>query len=125
MYRQIQQSGVAAPVRVLIDLGVLSAADYERWRFGNLDYLERVYKVNLHKLAFIMKEVRAYARKSDLKASWTFYRQWSREGKTSAVKLCFSKYGSEDVERSDATYYISGRRMAELKQPAAADGEKE
>jgi hypothetical protein len=125
MYHRIQQSGTVAPVEVLLDLGVLSAADYERWRFGNLDYLERVCKVNPHKLAFIMKEVRAYARKNDLKASWTFYRQWDRKGKTQAVKLRFSKYGSEAVERSYATHYISERRMAELKQSAAADGEKE
>jgi hypothetical protein len=125
MYRRIQQSGTVAPVQILIDLGILSAADYERWRFGNLDYLERVCKVNLHKLAFIMQEVRAYALKNDLKASWTFYRQWGRKGKTPAVNLRFSKYGSEDVERDYATHYISERRMAELKQSAAADGENE
>ena len=47
MYHQIKNSGTAVPTQVLIDLGVLSTVDYERWRFGKVDYLERVCKVNL------------------------------------------------------------------------------
>jgi hypothetical protein len=115
MYQQIKATGMAVPVQVLMDLGYLSAADYENWRFGRLDYLERVCKVNLRKLSFIMKEVRAYARKNDLKPSWTFYKQWGRKGKRPAVKLRFSKSGDEDVERGYATHYVSAARMAELK----------
>ena len=123
MYHQVLKDGMAAPVQVLMDLGVLSLVDYERWRFGEVDYLERVCKVNLHKLAFIMKEVRAYARKNDLKGSWTFYKQWGRKGKKPAVKLRFSKYGDENVEINYATHYISQKHMAEKKQAAAADVE--
>lgn len=122
MYCQLQKSGIATPVQVLIDLGYLSAADYERWRFGQVDYLERVCKVNLHKLAFVMKEIRAYARKNNLKASWTFYRQWGRKGKKPAVKLRFSKYGSEDVERGYATHYLR-IQTDNNNHPAASDGE--
>ena len=32
MYQQINKSGMAAPVQVIIDLGYLSQADYDRWR---------------------------------------------------------------------------------------------
>lgn len=125
MYQQIQKTGMAAPVQVLMDLGYLSASDYENWRFGRVDYLERVCKVNLHKLSFIMKQVRAYARKNNLKPSWTFYKQWGRKEKKPAVKLRFSKYGDEGVERGYATHYISPKHAVAKKQPAAADGEKE
>ena len=118
MYQQIQATGMAAPVQVLMDLGYLSKADYDRWRFGQVDYLERVCKVNLSKLSYIMKEVRAYARKNNQKPSWTFYKQWGRKEKKSPVKLRFSKHGNEDVERGYATHYISPQRIAELKQPA-------
>ena len=107
MYQQIKKSGVATPVQVLMDVGVLSVSDYERWRFGQVDYLERVCKVNLHKLAFIMKEVRIYARKNELSGSWTFYKQWGRKGERPAVKLRFSKHGDEGVERNYATHYIA------------------
>lgn len=114
MYHQIQKTGMATPVQVLMDLEVLSAADFERWRFGKVDYLERVCKVNLRKLSFIMKQVRAYASKNDLKPSWTFYKQWGRKGKP-VVKLRFSKYNDEGVERGYATHYISQRWMDEHK----------
>ena len=39
--------GYAAPVDVLMDIGVLSKQDYENWRFGKVPYLERVCKINL------------------------------------------------------------------------------
>ena len=106
MYHQIQKTGMSTPVQVLIDLDVLSSVNLERWRFGKVDYLERVCKVNLRKLSYIMKQVRAYAAKNNLKASWTFYKQWGRKGKPT-VKLRFSKSGDEDVEHGYATHYIS------------------
>ena len=125
MYTQIKNGGMAVPAQVLIDLGVLSPADYERWRFGKVDYLERVCKANLGKLSFIMKEVRAYARKNELSESWTFYKQWGRKGKKPVIKLRFSKHGDEAVERNYATHYISKERIAGLKRPEGADIEKE
>ena len=116
MYQQIKKSGMATPVQVIIDLGYLSQTDYDRWRFGkDVDYLERVCKVNMYKLSFIMKQVRAYARKNDLKPSWTFYKQYGRKGKK-PIKLRFSKYGDEGVEKGYATHYVSAKRMAEIRQ---------
>jgi len=127
MYRQLQKDGVASPVGVLMDLGILSKEDYERWRFGKVDYLERVCKINLHKLSFIMKEVRAYARKNNLKPSWTFYKRWGRKGKDT-IKLRFSKSGQESVEQGYATHYISpqlaGKRREE-KEAAVKGSEKD
>ena len=124
MYRQIRKSGFASPVQVLMDVGVLSRADYERWRFGKADYLERVCKINLNKLSLIMKEIRSYARKHGLKASWTFYNQWGVKGKKTSVKLRFSKSGDENIERSYATHYISHEQLSRKEQPTAEVGEK-
>lgn len=119
MYRQLQKDGVATPVQVLMDVGVLSAVDYESWRFGRVDYLERVCSANLHKLSYIMKEIRAYARKNNLKASWTFYKRWGHKGQKPSVRLRFSKSGDEAVEKGYATHYISPR-LAQ-KQPDSGD----
>lgn len=69
MYLQMQKNGLASPIQVLLDMKILSKEDYERWRFGKVDYLERVCKVNLSKLSFIMREMRGYAAKNNLKAS--------------------------------------------------------
>jgi len=125
MYQQIQTTGIATPVQVLLDLGYLSKVDCERWRFGKVDYLERACKANLSKLSFIMKEVRAYARKNELKPSWTYYKQWGQKGKKPAIKLRFSKHGSEDVERWYATHYISPQRVGERKSPISETAEKD
>lgn len=116
MYRQLQKNGVAVPVQVLMDLGVLSVEDHENWRFGQVDYLERVCRINLHKLAGIMKEIRTYARKNSLKASWTFYRQWGRKGKEQTVKLRFSKSGNETIENGYATHYILAKSISERRE---------
>ena len=64
VYHQCQQRGYAAPVDVLMDIGVLPKQKYEDWRFGKVDYLERVCTVNLRKLFFIMHQMRVYAQKT-------------------------------------------------------------
>lgn len=124
MDQQINTTGMAVPVQVLMDSGCLSPADYENWRFGRVDYLERVCGVNLHSLSFMMKEIHAYARSSGWKASWTFYRQWGRKGKKPAVLLRFSKSGDERIERQYATHYISETWMAEHRQHADDGGDE-
>jgi len=103
MYSQLQSRGYAAPVDVLMDAGVLSKEGYESWRLGKVDFLERVCKVNLRKLSEIMKTIRAYAKKNELKASWTFYGQYACKTKR---KLRFSKSGSESIEKEYATHYL-------------------
>ena len=47
MYQQCQRWGYAAPVDVLMDIGVLPKKKYEEWRFGRVSYLESVCTVNL------------------------------------------------------------------------------
>lgn len=104
MYRHAKQKGHVAPVDVLLDIGVLSQKGYESWRFGRVDYLERVCTVNLHKLSEIMKTMRQFARKNGWKPSWTFYRQWACK---TTRKLRFSKSGDEAIEKSYATHFVT------------------
>lgn len=49
MYQNIRKKGWVSPVDVLLDIGILSKADYE------------------------------YADKNGLKSSWTFYHQWGNK----------------------------------------------
>lgn len=39
VYHQCQRRGYAAPVDVLMEVGVLPKQKYEDWRFGRVDYL--------------------------------------------------------------------------------------
>ena len=115
MYQQLQKTGVAIPVQVLLDLGFLSKEDYERWRFGKVDNLERVCEGNLSRLSFIMDQIRSYAAKNNLKASWAFYKQWRQKKLPHAKRLRFSKSGNEDIEKAYATHYIDTVKVSELK----------
>ena len=102
MYRQCKSRGFAAPVDVLMDIGVLDKKKYDDWRHGRVPYLEAVCTVNLHKLSEIMKVVRAYAAANGLKPSFTDYRQVGSKDR----KLRFSKSGNPAIEKAYATHYV-------------------
>ena len=126
MFDLMKQKGVIAPVDVLMGIGVLSKTDYEHWRRGGVDFLERVCKINLRKLSTINREMRAFANKNDLKASCTYYNHWSsgkvknknrnHNNSQKPAKLRFSKSGDENIERNYATHYISQQTLDELKE---------
>ena len=121
-FKLMKTTGVVSPVEVLMELEILSKIDYENWRNGKVQYLERVCKINLRKLSKINHEIRVFAKKNNLKESWTFYKQWGRKNKKGnngskapAIKLRFSKSGDEHVERQYAMHYISVRTLDENK----------
>lgn len=96
VYHQCQRRGYAAPVDVLMEVGVLPRQKYEDWRFGRVDYLERVCTANLRKLSFIMRQIRVYAGKTGLKPSFCYYKQWgvkkkNGQGHKPVIPLRFSK----------------------------------
>jgi len=113
MYQALREKGWVAPIDVLLGMGVLSQADYENWRFGKVDFLERVCKANLTQLGRIMHEVRVYAAQHGLKPSWTCYHQW---GKHKERRLRFSKSGDEKIEHSYATHFVDAKRIAERRE---------
>ena len=120
MYRQCRDRGFAAPVDVLMDIGVLQKDKYEDWRFGRISYLERVCTINLHKLSTVRHQMRVYAQKSGLKPSFCYYKQWGTKKKGGQVRkpvipLRFSKSGNPDVERWYAIHFVDSKRIAELK----------
>jgi len=111
MYQQVSKGGVVVPVQVLMDVGMLTKKDYEEWRFGRVDYLERVCRGNLRRISGVMREVRLQAQKHGLKPSWTCYKQWGCKGGGPPKKLRFSKYGKEKIERAYATHYVDACRI--------------
>ena len=120
VYHQCKNRGFAAPVDVLMDVGYLSKQDYENWRYGRVDYLERVCKVNLSKLSLIMREMRSYATKAGLKPSFCYYKRWGTkkingQGRKPVIPLRFSKSGNPEIERRYATHYVDAKRTDQLK----------
>lgn len=124
MYQQCQRRGYAAPVDVLMDIGVLPKKKYEDWRFGRVPFLESVCTVNLRKLSFIMSQMRAYAKKADLKPSFCYYKQWGMkkptgQGHKPVIPLRFSKSGSPEIEKMYATHYVDHKHVSQLKAETA------
>ena len=79
MYHQCRNRGYAAPVDVLMDIGILPKEKYEDWRHGRVPYLEAVCSVNLRKLSLIMHQMRVYGQQKKLKPSFCYYKQCEPE----------------------------------------------
>ena len=113
MCHQCQSRGYAAPVDVLIDIGVLPKQKYEDWRFGRVPYLVGVFPLNLRKISFIIHPLRVYAEKSGLKPSFCYYKQWgvkkkNGQGHKPVIPLRFSKSGDSAIERWYAIHTVGG-----------------
>jgi hypothetical protein len=92
-----------SPVDVLVGIGWLDPGAVERWRRGQIDYLERVVQTNLSRISEAMKLFRSWATAKGLVASETSYvaRRPSRQ------QLRFSKSGNPTIERLYSTHWIS------------------
>jgi len=108
-------------VDVLMDLEILSKVNYERWRNGQVPYLEKVCNINLKKLSTILHEMRDYAKKGNLKPSPCVYKKWAvkkknGQGKKPVIKLRFSKSGSEDIEKWYTTHFVDTKKIEKMKE---------
>ena len=100
----IEEKGYLTSIDVLLKLDYLSEKDYENWRFGKVEYLEKVCGVNLKKLSTINKTIKEISVQWNLKKSWTAYNKY---GKGKKIRLRFSKSGNEQIEEAYATHYIN------------------
>lgn len=111
VYQQCKNRGYAAAVDVLVDVGVLTKAKAEEWRFGKIPYLEAACSCNLRQLNLILKEMRVYSEKSGYKPSFCYYKRWGTkkkngQGKKPVIPLRFSKSGNASLEKTYATHYV-------------------
>ena len=100
----INEKNFVCSVDVLMRLQYLSQNDYEAWRFGKIEYLEKVCQVSLGKLSTINRLIKVQGKKLNLKPSWTAYNKF---GKGPKMRLRFSKSGDENIEKNYATHYVS------------------
>ncbi len=111
------EKGYVCAVDILFQLDYLKKKDYEDWRSGKIDYLEKVCNINLSKLTLINKLIRKYSTELNLKSSWTGNNQF---GKGKKNRLRFSKSGDKTIEDRYATHYIDKNRMIELIEKTAS-----
>ena len=99
----LKEKGYICFVDVLMKLDYLSQSDYEHWRFQRVSPLERVLRVNLSRINFIMKTVRRNSLNGHLQPSMTVYKSWGKGKKT---LLQFSKSGDPSIEAAYATHFV-------------------
>jgi len=111
------EKGLVCSVDILLQLDYLTKKDYENWRFGRIEYLEKACNINLSKLTLINKLIGKYSMDLNFESSWTGYNQF---GKGIKRKLRFSKSGKKSIEDSYATHYVNKKRIDELKKNKAS-----
>jgi hypothetical protein len=116
----LREKGYIAFVDVFMALGYLAREDYEDWRMKRVPCLERVIKVNLDKINFIMKTVRKNCRNGNCRESWTGYKSW---GKGKKLMLRFSRSGEEAIERTYATHFLMPEKTSKTSTQRKADCE--
>ena len=99
----LKEKGYLCFVDIFMRLGCLSQTDYENWRMKRVPYLERVLKLNLSTVNFVMKTVRRNSLNGHLTPSMTVYKSW---GKGKKVVLQFSKSGDPALETAYATHFV-------------------
>ena len=107
------KKGFICSIDILLQLGYLSQTDFMDWRYGKVEYLEKVCKINLSKLSTLNRIMKQTAIKMKLKPSWTAY---NRYGKGVKQRLRFSKSGDEKIEIAYATHWINEYQMNKLRQ---------
>ena len=114
----LYKKGYVCSVDVLMGLGCLSAKDYDNWRFGRVEYLERACQANLKKLSLINKSIRKFAVQQQLKPSWTAYMKY---GKGPKKHLQFSKSGDDNIEKAYATHFVKFKDQSQKEKGKEAE----
>ena len=95
--------GYVSPIDVLIGLGWLDMGRVERWRRGQIPYLERVVEANLPRISEAMKAFRSWAAERELKASETAYLRRAPPRRP----LVFSRSGRPEIEKLYRTHWVA------------------
>ena len=113
----ISDKGFICSIDILCELDYLNESQIKDWRFGKIQYLEKVCGKNLGTLSFINRTIKEISKDLKLKPSWTAYNKF---GKGVKSRLIFSKTRDEKIENAYATHYIDTERIRELKREKAS-----
>jgi len=99
----LKEKGYINFIDVFINMDILSKEDYEKWRFKRIPYLEKVIKINLAKINFILRTIQKKSQNDGLRISKTIYKSW---GKGPKKLLRFSKSGDPNIEVAYSTHFL-------------------
>ena len=118
----LEEKGYISFVDVFMKLGYLDVKNYEKWRRGQVPYLEKVINLNLKKISLIVKSVKSNCEQGNLRPSKTIYKSW---GKGSSRLLEFSKSGASNIEDVYSTHFLSPKEKQKKAKPEHAQVQKQ
>jgi len=92
-----------SPVDMLVGIGWLDPGTVNRWRRGQIEFLEAAIQTNLARISEAMKLFRAWAAAKELLASETDYVARTAQRQ----RLRFSRSGNPTIERLYRTHWVS------------------
>jgi hypothetical protein len=105
----LQTGNVVTPIEVLLRTGRLSKKQVDDWRFGKIEYLERVMAGNLSQLGRLLRILAKHCQEKGLKPSTTVYTRWGvPPGKR--PRLRFTKSGDPQLEAAYSCHFVSNYR---------------
>ncbi len=108
---------------ILVGVGWLDAGALERWRRGQIDFLERAVQANLNRISEAMRLFRSWAAANSLSESETAYVSRTPQRQT----LRFSVSGDASIEAAYRTHWVSpelsARKRERLAEKASASPE--
>jgi hypothetical protein len=105
-----------SPIDVFVRIGWLDPGAVQRWRQGQIDFLERAVQANLARISEAMKLFRSWASAKGLSASETHYVARAPQRQT----LRFSRSGNPTIEQLYRTHWVS-RELSARKQERLAE----
>lgn len=97
--KMLARQRFVSPVEVLVELKLLMPDDLQRWKRGQVPYLERVIRCNLSRAGRILRVLRFHAHDLNLKPSHTCYHHRKHP-------LRFSKSGEHLIEEAYARHFV-------------------
>ena len=95
----LTETDFVSPAALLVEMGLLRVSDLDRWKRGQVPYLEKVVGCNLSKANRILRILRFHAYDLNLGPSHTAYQH---KGK----KLRFSKTGQKLLEEAYSRHFV-------------------
>jgi hypothetical protein len=121
--RILARQRFVSPVEVFVELQLLMPDDLQKWKRGQVPYLERVIHCNLSRAGRILRVLRFHAHDLNLKPSHTCYHHRKHP-------LRFSKSGEPLIEEAYARHFVVvGKRNPFAKEevpcPDSSDSESQ
>jgi hypothetical protein len=110
----LTENTVVTPIDLFLRMGLLSQASVQKWRAGQIPYLEKAILCNLSSASRILRVFRMHAHDLNLQPSQALYTQQS-----SKRTLRFTKTGDRKIEEAYCRHFI--HVVSKKKKRAAAE----